>query len=333
MVRKALLAMVVLSLISSVATATIAYAKSSQGEKSMGGLFGGFFHSYIDIEVDEESLQRLNEPIPLESTVSINVKIIYWHDIPDFWAARRWLLFHTPTPQQRIHIEVVNITGGAINARPLIGDLNVDVPEKGGRENGKTVTATISITPLRDARCQPTYLTIVASCEDFGVLRGARKEITIPFTPGFIASVSVDAPGSVTVSPHETKDIVIKVRNVCNRNVKVLAEPVGEARERWGASVQPSFMEIPAGETGVFRLSIIGPYELGWHEEISTLRIKFTVTPQPEIGGTEPYIFYSDFTAQNVGFYMPLPLIVAIVVVLAIIGVAVFYISKFRKGS
>ncbi len=320
MFKKALYAMVVLSLLSSVAT--LAYAKPLQDEEPKGGLFP----SYLSIEVSGSDIDKLSQPLPLFAATPIQLKISYWHDIPiNLGMMAKILIFGTPVPQQTIHLEIERKPDWATIyfSEP---DIIVDVPNKGEKEV-KNVTLTIS--PLREAPSEPTDITIVATCGKLGLVGGAKYRYTISFTPNFIASIAVEAPAKIDISPHQTREVEIKVKNICNRNVMVRAEPIGEAKERWGASVQPSFVEIPVDQTAIFHFSIVGPYDLGWHEEIKTLTIQLEVTPKPELTAEqiEPYKFNVDITVQNVGFYMPVPLLAAIIVIIAIIiaVVAIFF--------
>ena len=326
MKKKFLYAMVAICLVSSIALG--AYAKPVRDEERRGGLF----HSYISIEISDEDIQKLSKPLPLYAATPVQVRIKYWHDIPiKLGMFLRMLIFHTFVPQQTIHLEIESKPDWATIyfSEP---DVIIDVPDKGEKAE-KNVTLVIS--PLREAPSEPTDITIVASCGKLGMLGGTVYRYTISFTPNFLASIAVEAPAKIDVSPHETKEVTIKVKNICNRNVLVSAEPVGEAKSRWGASVQPSFKEIPAGQTETFKFSIIGPYEFGWHEEISTLTVKLSVRPQPELTSEhiEPQEFYVDFTVQNVGFYMPVPLLVAIVIILVAVCIAVYYVIRVRTGS
>jgi len=325
MIKKILYAMVVLSLMFPVSTS--ACASSLQDE----GVEGGLFHSYISIEVDESEVDKLSQPLPLFTATPIQLKVSYWHDIPISLGglggmAKRCLIFGTFVPQQIIHLEIENKPDWATIyfSEP---DVIMDVPDRGEKEV-KTVTLTIS--PLREAPSEPTDITIVATCGKLGLLGGAKYRYTISFTPNFIASISVEAPAKIDISPHQTKEVKITVKNICNRNVMVRAEPIGEAKEKWGASIQPSFIEIPVGQTAVFHFSIVGPYDLGWHEEIRTLTIQLEVTPKPELTSEqiEPEIFNIDITVQNVGFYIPIPLLATIIVIAIIAAAAVMIVLR-----
>ncbi|RLF57495.1 MAG: hypothetical protein DRN25_06455 [Thermoplasmata archaeon] len=321
MFKKTLYALVVLSLLSSIAVGV--YARPLQNEEPKGGLF----HSYLSIEVSDTDIDKLSKPLPLFTATPIQLKISYWHDIPiKLGMLTNMLIFHTPVPQQIIHLEIEKKPDWA-TIYFSESDVIVDVPNKDEKEV-KNVTLTIS--PLREAPSEPTDITIVATCGKLGLLGGAKYRYTISFTPNFIASIAVEAPAKIDISPHQTKEIEIKVKNLCNRNVMVKAEPIGEAKTRWGASVQPSFVEIPVGQTAVFHFSIVGPYDLGWHEEIKTLTVQLEVTPKPELTSeqVEPQKFNVDITVQNVGFYMPIPLLAAIIVVIAIVIAVIAVIMK-----
>ncbi|HDO19829.1 MAG TPA: hypothetical protein ENG74_03790 [Thermoplasmatales archaeon] len=317
-------ALVSLMVIMSVAV----YARPLQNETQKGGLF----HSYMSIEADTSALDN---PLPLFSSTLIPLNISYWHDIPAKFdkppapMVKRLIVFGTFVPQQTIHLEIEDKPDWATISLST-PDIIIDVPSEQGMSHATHAKVDLSISPLREAPSEPTAITIVASCDKLGLLGGVVYRYTLVFTPNFIASIGVEAPSKIDVSPHQTTEIEIKVKNMCNRNIEVNTD-LSDIPQRWNPSIQPSFTELGPHETAIFHFSIVGPFEFGWHEELASLPIYFKVTPKPELSSesVEPETFVSYITVQNVGFYMPLPLIaLVVIVVIALIAVVAVYIKK-----
>ena len=179
------------------------------------------FNSYIDFDIDTSVL---NQPIPIDSTVSVPVIIEYWTDIPrNFlrfipWPIRNFILFHRIIPPlQTIHLEVTNIPDWATIyfSDP---EIHVEIPYQGTTIE---VYSELLISPGEDAPCEPYIVYLKAYCDDIGRLNGFDYRCGLIFTPGYNPCLHISAPQFTITPRNQTTVIPINITNCGNKRTTV----------------------------------------------------------------------------------------------------------------
>jgi hypothetical protein len=278
------------------------------------------FNSYMDIYYDPTPLR---EPLEIELSVTIPIKIKYWTDIPSVFNKipfpfNNLILFRKPIrPMQKIHIEILEAPDWA-NIYISTPDVISDIPI--GEE--VEVETNLVLSPWMEAPAVPYKIVLRASCETIHRLNGFSFEESVEFTPQFVPTISIVVENPIrTVSPHESVNFKITVENGGNKLTRV--EPIlKRASEKWTPTVNPTRHDIPPGEKDVFTFSLIAPYDFGWHDYVESFEIEFKSTIFPIREGS-PYETESLFlVVQNYGFSVPgaeLIVIVFLIVIAVII--------------
>lgn len=289
------------------------------------------FNSYMDFEYDNSVL---NEPLEIDVTVSMPITVRFWTDIPPIFRSIPFpinylILFgQSVGPMQKIHLEVVNPPDWA-NIFISSPDVLLDIPFNSQDPNQKynTRTTSLSISPKVEAPAESQKITIKATCEKIGRLKGTSYQETIPFTPSFIPTVqiSVDEPVR-TVGPHESINFNINVKNVGNKITRITPE-IKTRAEDWNPAINPPQIEVAPNTDSTFTFSIVSPFEFGWHNEFKTFEIEVNSRVYPFRTGAANNTQSIYLTVNNLGFSTPGFEVVTLMV--ATFGIA--YILKRRN--
>ena len=263
------------------------------------------FHSYMDMAFKTEPL---NDPLAIDVSVTIPITIKYSTDIPDIFTRIPFplnfmFLFGQPIgPMQKIHLEIENPPDWA-NIFLSSPDIYMDIPF---HTNGQyEVTTELILSPRVEAPAESYTITIKASCEDIGKLKGITYQKSISFTPSFIPTIGITTDQPIrTVGPHESINFKITVSNRGNKITRV-TPIIRNASGDWTPTINPTQIEIPSNSETTFTFSTISPFDFGWHNEYERFQIDFTAEAYPyqqtaAINTRSVYL-----VVNNYGFSMP----------------------------
>jgi hypothetical protein len=268
------------------------------------------FASYIELTYDSTAL---NQDLAIDRAINVPLTVSYTTDVPaNFgrflpWQIRNIFLFGSMiVPKQTIHLEIINKPSWA-NIYLSDADVEVDIPFRDNKTN--TVTSLV-ISPREEAPAVPQSIEIKMTCNEIGRVKSTEKTITI----------NVDQPIR-TVSPRETVRYKIDIKNNGNKKIRVTPQLVN-IDEKWSPTINPPFQDIDSSSEGYFIFSVYAPYDFGWHNEIKSFQINFTVQIFPPREGSltgGPYSIY--LQANNYGFSTPGFEIITLIAALIIVGV------------
>ncbi|MEM0493037.1 MAG: hypothetical protein QXS02_03665, partial [Candidatus Thermoplasmatota archaeon] len=188
--------------------------------------------------------------------------------------------------------------------------------------DNKTSTVTsLVISPREEAPAVPQSIEIKMTCNEIGRVKSTEKTISLTFTPSFVPTITINVDQPIrTVSPRETVRYKIDIRNNGNKKIRVTPQLIG-IDEKWTPTINPPFQDIDSSSEGYFIFSVYAPYDFGWHNEIESFQINFTVQIFPPREGSltgGPYSIY--LQANNYGFSTPGFEIITVLSALIIIG-------------
>ena len=268
------------------------------------------FNSYIDIEYDSEPL---NEDLAIEKSINIPLTIKYRTDVPEgfpvvipnaLWQIKNWILYGSMIgPMQKIHVEVVD--------KPSWADISISQPDMfiniptGSEET--SISTSLVISPREEAPAVPQSIVLKVECDTIGRINGVTFEETVHFTPSFVPTITITPENPTrTVTPRESVNFKIAVKNNANKKIRVTPAVVGIDTDKWTPTINPPFHDIESAGQEEFIFSIYTPYDFGWHNEIESFQIDFTAKIFPlreeaTVGG--PYSIY--LRVNNYGFSTP----------------------------
>jgi hypothetical protein len=287
------------------------------------------YPALISVQIDEASLEKLNQPINIDTALLVKLKIGYSVGVPENllnpsgpifgMIARLWVFGATIVFPQQIHL--------SIEGKPEWADialLNPDVYIENFSNGYTYTTADLVITPYFDAPAVPKSITITAEAKALGRIQPVTYTTNLMFQPDFIPliTVSVDQPVR-QVGPRQAVNYQMTIRNMGNKEAIVKSTIEDNATE-WAPLLTPSEVPIAAGQEAKITFSVTTPYNFGWHDEIRTFTISLVPERSPP---TTPPIIGSPHVVQvsvnSVGFaipgFEPILLFAGIVIILAII--------------
>jgi hypothetical protein len=306
---------------------TILYATSPNSSTADAKLIT--YPAYLNFRFPNGSLDRLNEPIGVEDVITVNFEVGYKigpAELLNTLPGKLWLFSSFIVFPSTVNLEVVDKPDWAqVYVSP--SSLNLDVRSDGDYE---WQTVSLIISPLMDAPAEPDQFIIRASSSSRGRIDEISFEQTIPYEPDYnpLIYVTVDEP-TRTASPGETINFKATVENQGNKETLVTVR-IKYASEDWAPVLSISSIPLGAKETKEVSLSLIAPYNFGWHDDVRSFTLEFTPemlpreTP-PNIGTPEEI----QVRIKSMGFF-PGGL-KFIVLFIAIIVILLVYLKKFRK--
>jgi len=288
------------------------------------------FNSYLTINY---TATALNTPLQIDVPISVPVTVQFSTDIPDIFKKipfplNNIILFGAPIgPEEQIHLEIINPPDWA-NIYFSTSDLLCQIPFKS--DGPIPIQTNLIISPTIQAPATPQRIDIVATCNQIKRLNNFTYQISIPFTPIFIPTMEISSPNSIrTVGPHESVSFQIFVTNNGNKITRVTPQIVA-GDPAWIPTINPPEFEIQPGQESTFTLSLITPYNFGWHNEYGRFEIKFysTIYPPSENAPSENQTIF--LVVNNHGFSTPG---FEFIIFLAAICVILLIIRKRRKNN
>ena len=273
------------------------------------------FHQYIEMQYDPSIL---NQTLDIHKAINLPIKITYWTDMRENllqwlpWMMRNYLIFNKSFPQQYIQLELTDKPDWA-NVGILQPEIPVDIPRVDTSEEITfpprkvfSFISSIIISPLEEAPSRSYSIGIRVRCPEIGLLGESIFEKKITFRPKFLPRIQIKPDKTVKIAlPHEAVNFNITVTNYANKKMRIQPD-IGDLPEEWRPTINPSFMDINAGNNGSFYFSVFAPYDLGWHDSTETFKVNFTATSFPidnnSITGG-PY--QVTLTVNNYGFSLP----------------------------
>ncbi|RLF40839.1 MAG: hypothetical protein DRN12_04520 [Thermoplasmata archaeon] len=253
-------------------------------------IFG--FHSYIDIDFDEE---ELSEPIPVDVPVAIGCTITYSTDIPEnfLWflpkGLRNLILYWRYIPIQTIHLDIEDIPEWANISFPQT-NISIDIPT--GNDTVRIENSLIFSLSNSAISDNPYTIKVKASCSRMGLLNGCEEIILVNFTPAWYPVLTIWVDNfTIKMKPGETMEIPIYVLNEGNGYTEVKAEIEEDYNTSiLNASITPSSLQININEIGVFEIFLESSPSI--RNYMATIPIEFT--PYHISTGEKglPYIIY-----------------------------------------
>lgn len=264
------------------------------------------FNSYADLKYD---VSALDEPLAIDVSVTIPITVEYWTDIPPFFGnvipypLNFYILFGQPIgPMQKIHLEVLNPPNWA-NVYISSPDLLTDIPFAG--DEHKLVDTNLIISPRIEAPAQSYTIDIKATGEPIGKVRGFTYQESIDFTPSFVPTVEITTANPIrTVSPHESVNFEIKIRNLGNKITRV-TPTIKDKNPEWTETINPPELEIGPDDQATFSFSVIAPYDFGWHNEYESFEVQFRSEVYPYRTGSANNTKSVYLVVNNYGFSTP----------------------------
>jgi len=176
------------------------------------------FKSYVNFEYDTSAL---NEPLAIDVSVSIPIKIKYWTNIPDVFRIipfplNNLILFGSVIgPMQTIHLEVLDPPEWA-NIYISSPDVLTDIPFEG--DEPVEIETNLILAPGVDAPAESYRIDIKATWDSIKRLVGNSYQESIEFTPAYTPRFSILVTNRSVNTPPDKKTIFpIEVTNSANK--------------------------------------------------------------------------------------------------------------------
>ncbi len=176
------------------------------------------YKSYVDFEYDTSAL---NEPLAIDVSVSIPIKIKYWTNIPDMFKKipfpfNNMILFGSMIgPMQTIHLEVLDPPEWA-NIYISSPDVLTAIPFEG--DEPVEIETNLILAPRIEAPAESYRIDIRATWDSIKRLDGNSYQEAIEFTPQYRPGFSVTVSNRSVNTPPDKKTIIpIEVKNVANK--------------------------------------------------------------------------------------------------------------------
>jgi hypothetical protein len=281
------------------------------------------FNSYIDLDYDTSPL---NDPLAIDVSVTVPVKVRYWTDIPAVFRSIPFpinfmILFGQAIgPMQKIHLEILNPPDWA-NVYISSPDVLTDIPFSD--EEPKEITANLILSPRVEAPAVSYKIDLVASCGQIKRLNGFSYQESIDFTPSFIPTIQITPHDPIrTVAPHETINFKIDIKNLGNKITRVTPTLKG-ANEDWTPTINPPEYEIPPNQQNTFTFSIVTPFDFGWHNDYGRFQIDFEAEVYPYRTGAANLTQSIYLVVNNYGFSTPGFEFITVIMAMIVIGIII----------
>ncbi len=241
------------------------------------------FTSYIDFEYD---VSALNEPLVIDASVSIPIKIKYWTNIPDVFKKilfpfNNLILYGSIlSPMQTIHLEVLDIPDWA-NIYISSPDILTDIPFEG---DGPVEIETNLIISLRvEAPAESYKIDIKASCDSIKRLNGFSHQEAIEFTPQYRPGFSVTVSNRSVNTPPDKKTIIpIEVKNMANKLSRITPSIVDNLSD-FSIKLNPPLLNLYIDETGTINVEVKPPSNFQGNR---TVQVDFAIEQFPKRDGS-----------------------------------------------
>ncbi len=272
------------------------------------------YPSIMSIEITEQSLEDLNNPISVDSTLTVQLKIGYAVSGPEWvfnWIegengikasiANIWLFGSLVVFPQLLHLEIEEEPDWAD-----ISFLTSDVYIDDFSNNFVYTTADLIITPYYDAPNRPKTIKIKATAQPIGRIEGLEFHQQLNFQPDYIPDIFIEVENPTRqASPREAVNFKMNVKNLGNKETLVSGRIV-DGPSNWAAIISPAQFTIPPGAEYSVTVSMTTPYDFGWHNELEKFSIEFTPQRSPpsasDPAGTPRQV---DLRVNSVGFSTP----------------------------
>jgi hypothetical protein len=264
------------------------------------------YPAIISIAIDNASLAVLNNPISIESSVLVHLKIGYSFAGPANilkipFIGQLWVYGSLIVFPQIIHLTITD--------KPDWADIYITTPDvyiPNITIAPSYAIADVVISPYQEAPAKPYSIGINAYAPAIGKIAAVNYSITLNFQPDFIPLISTEVGDPVRqVGPRQAVNFPVTIRNLGNKQaiVKgVIQDPPAE----WAPLISPTETIIGPGQEATIIFSVVTPYNFGWHNEQRTFTIIFTPEKSPPSG--EP-VTGTPHTVQvrvnSVGFSTP----------------------------
>ncbi len=254
------------------------------------------YPSVIDIEITDESLEILDEPIGIDSTATIELKIGYAIQIPNILdrflnssglreaIAQLWLFGNLTIFPQKIHLEIENPPEWAD-----ISFLASDIYIENFSDNFVYSTAELIITPYIDAPNVPTTIDINATAQPIGRIEGIEFHRQLNFQPDYISLLSIDINSQERQIKNNSKqNFSINVTNLGNKDT-LITPSIESNISGWEFEFNPKSLTLPIDGRDIIIFSAKPPKNFVGNQ---TINISFTPqrVPSSEIEDTgKPY--------------------------------------------
>ncbi|MEF8878929.1 MAG: hypothetical protein V5A64_00880 [Candidatus Thermoplasmatota archaeon] len=291
--------------------------------------------SVIQITASSSALQKPVKPITGDRRVPINIT----YSTSGFWAS---------AAESRLAGQNVEIYLSAkSSAEWFTAEFQTNVVQPKALLNGDTVTAVLKIDVNENA---PAFgsgkCTIVAELKEknIGVAYNIKPmTITQDFTfdPGYLSSISIVSDSHYKqVSPHDTADFDIQLKNLGNGETEVTLKVVDKP-EGWVVTVPTTVTlgskQYDGESTASVAVNVKPPQTFGYHYDVGTIELEVTPTYAREPGNPEwtGKTYSEQFQIESRGFAVGSGLELAIVVTLIIIAIAavLLYFLYFKKKN
>lgn len=281
------------------------------------------FKSYVDFEYDTSAL---NEPLAIDVSVSIPIKIKYWTNIPDMFKKipfplNNMILFGSMIgPMQTIHLEVLEPPEWA-NIYISSPDILTEIPFDS--DGIVEVETNLILSPRIEAPAESYRIDIKATWDSIKRLDGNSYQESIEFTPSFIPTIQITPETPIrTVGPHESIIFNIHIKNLGNKITRVTPKLIG-VDDKWTPTINPPDYEIGPNQENTFTFSIITPYDFGWHNEYGRFEIEFLSEVYPYRLDAASHTESIYLVVNNYGFSTPGFEFTILIAALFVIGIII----------
>jgi len=281
------------------------------------------YPAIISIEIDSSSLEELNKPISVDSSLHIKLKVGYSVAIPpnlvNSTIGRLWIYGSFIVFPQIIHLAIQDKPVWA-NIYLATPDVYIDSPDNSVRYAYPDVV----ITPYQEAPAQPYSIGVSAYAPPLGRIQEINYSVTLNFIPAFIPLIQVTVGDPVRqVGPRTAVNFPVTIKNLGNYEA-IVTGVIQNAPEDWAPLISPTDVIVKAGQEEKVTFSVVTPYNFGWHDEQRTFTIVFTPERSPP---TTPPTTGTPHSVQvrinSVGFsapgFEPILLFVALTIVVVIL--------------
>ncbi len=269
-----------------------------------------------NIEIEEESIKYLNEPIKRNETVMIRFNVSYTvfasSPILRFYENRdmlgKLLLFQkaivvTPVPikltiSESLDWATTRFVIETIQLDPLLNETSY-------------TEAILIISPDENNPTIPTSLTIHAESQPPSTykLQPSSNTISLWFQSSYNNQLSIDVTDPIKIQePLKISKYEIRVTNNGNKETLVRASTQNIPSD-WAPLLSTTEVVLPPKQSYPFVLSVTGPRDLGWHNELENLAVKITSQHYPPTSQYDEYQenYVVSISLNNHGFSTPWP--------------------------
>ncbi len=268
-----------------------------------------------NIEIEEESIKYLNEPIKRNETVMIRFNVSYTvfasSPISNLYNSAiqgiiKYLLFKkmivvTPVPIQLTISEslpwaTTQFLIETIYLDPLLNDTSY-------------TEAILIISPEENNPTIPTSITITAKSQPYPgyKLQPSSNSLTLWFQSSYNNQLSVDVKDPIQIQqPLKISKYEILVTNNGNKETLVRASTQNIPSD-WAPLLSTTEAVLQPKQSYPFVLSVTGPRDLGWHNELENLTVELSSQHYPPTSQHDEYKenYVVSISLNNHGFSTP----------------------------